>query len=134
HVTLQLVWQEYKQSNPDGYQYSRFCQLYREWADKLDLVMRQEHRAGEKLFVDYAGDKVPVVDSKTGTITEASIFVAVLGASNYTYAGSDLESGSRLMGFGPTFAPWSTSVDHQRSWFPTTAKRRCVIPAAMNRT
>jgi len=86
HVTLQLVWQEYKQSNPDGYQYSRFCQLYREWAEKLDLVMRQEHRAGEKLFVDYAGDKVPVVDSKTGTITEASIFVAVLGASNYTYA------------------------------------------------
>ena len=86
HVTLQLVWQEYKQSNPDGYQYSRFCELYRRWADKLDLVLRQEHRAGEKLFVDYAGDKVPVVDSKTGTITEASIFVAVLGASNYTYA------------------------------------------------
>lgn len=86
HVTLQLVWQEYKQSNPDGYQYSRFCELYRRWADKLDLVLRQEHRAGEKLFVDYAGDTVPVVDSKTGTITQASIFVAVLGASNYTYA------------------------------------------------
>lgn len=86
HVTLQLLWQEYKQSNPDGYQYSRFCELYRRWADKLDLTLRQEHRAGEKLFVDYAGDKVPVVDSKTGTITEASIFVAVLGASNYTYA------------------------------------------------
>ena len=86
HVTLQLVWQEYKQSNPDGYQYSRFCQLYREWAEKLDFVLRQEHRAGEKLFVDYAGDKVPVVDPKTGTITETAIFVAVLGASNYTYA------------------------------------------------
>jgi transposase len=86
HVTLQLVWQEYKQSNPDGYQYSRFCELYRRWADKLDLVLRQEHRAGEKLFVDYAGDTVPVIDSKTGTTTEASIFVAVLGASNYTYA------------------------------------------------
>ena len=86
HVTLQLVWQEYKQPNPDGYQYSRFCELYRRWADKLDLVLRQEHRAGEKLFVDYAGDTVPVIDSKTGTTTEASIFVAVLGASNYTYA------------------------------------------------
>ncbi len=86
HVTLQLVWQEYKQSNFDGYQYSRFCELYRRWADKLDLVLRQEHRAGEKLFVDYAGDTVPVIDAKTGTITEASIFVAVLGASNYTYA------------------------------------------------
>jgi transposase len=86
HVTLQLVWQEYKQSNPDGYQYSRFCELYRQWADKLDLVLRQEHRAGEKLFVDYSGDTVPVMDSKTGTITPASIFVAVRGASNYTYA------------------------------------------------
>jgi transposase len=86
HVTLQLLWQEYKQSNPDGYQYSRFCELYGRWAEKLDLVLRQEHRAGEKLFVDYAGDKVPIVDAKTGTITEASIFIAVLGASNYTYA------------------------------------------------
>jgi transposase len=86
HVTLQLVWQEYKQSNPDGYQYSRFCWLYQQWASKLDLVLRQEHRAGEKLFVDYAGDTVPILDSKTGTIQKASIFVAVLGASNYTYA------------------------------------------------
>ena len=86
HVTLQLVWQEYKQSNPDGYQYSRFCWLYQQWAAKLDLVLRQEHRAGEKLFVDYAGDTVPIVDPKTGAIQKASIFVAVLGASNYTYA------------------------------------------------
>jgi transposase len=86
HVTLQLVWQEYKQSHPDGYQYSRFCWLYQQWAGNLDLVLRQEHKAGEKLFVDYAGDSVPIVDSKTGTIQKASIFVAVLGASNYTYA------------------------------------------------
>jgi transposase len=86
HVTLQLVWQEYKQSHPDGYQYSRFCWLYQQWAGKLDLVLRQEHRAGEKLFVDYAGDTVPIVDSKTGEVQKVSIFVAVLGASNYTYA------------------------------------------------
>jgi transposase len=86
HVTLQLLWQEYKQSNPEGYQYSRFCELYGRWAENLDVVLRQEHRAGEKLFVDYAGDKVPIIDSKTGTITEASIFIAVLGASSYTYA------------------------------------------------
>ena len=86
HVTVQWLWQEYKQSNPDGYAYSRFCELYRQWRGKLDVVLRQEHRAGEKLFVDYAGPKVPVVDSKTGTIQEASIFVAVLGASNYTFA------------------------------------------------
>ena len=86
HVTLQLVWQEYKQGEPGGYQYSRFCQLYRQWTGKLDLVLRQEHRAGEKLFVDYAGQTVPVTDPKTGVVTEASIFVAVLGASNYTFA------------------------------------------------
>jgi len=86
HVTLQLIWQEYKQSNPDGYGYSRFCDLYHEWAGKLDVVLRQEHRAGEKLFVDYAGATVPIVDAKTGIVHEASIFVAVLGASNYTYA------------------------------------------------
>jgi transposase len=85
-VTLQLLWQEYKQSNPDGYQYSRYCELYQRWAGKLDIVLRQEHRAGEKLFVDYAGDTVPVIDAKTGTISAASIFVAVWGASNYTYA------------------------------------------------
>ena len=86
HLTLQLVWQEYKQSNPEGYQYSRFCWLYQQWARNLDLALRQEHCAGEKLFVDYAGDTVSVIDSKTGTTQEASIFVAVLGASNYTYA------------------------------------------------
>ncbi len=86
HVTLQLLWQEYKQSNRDGYSYSRFCELYQQWSGKLDLVLRQEHRAGEKLFVDYAGATVPIVDSKTGTAQDASIFVAVLGASSYTFA------------------------------------------------
>lgn len=86
HVTLQLLWQEFKQSYPNGYQYSRFCELYQQWARKLDLALRQEHRAGEKLFVDYAGDTVPVVDPKTGAITPAPIFVAVLGASSYTFA------------------------------------------------
>jgi transposase len=83
-VTLGLLWEEYKGRNPDGYQYSRFCDLYREWAKKLDLSMRQEHRAGEKMFVDYAGATVPVYDH--GVLREAAIFVAVLGASNYTYA------------------------------------------------
>ena len=86
HVTLQLLWQEHKQSNPDGYSYSRFCELYQEWSAKLDVVLRQEHRAGEKLFVDYAGATVPIIDSKTGEVQDAAIFVAVLGASNYTYA------------------------------------------------
>jgi transposase len=84
-VTLFLLWQEYKETYPEGYQYSSFCKHYQAWSDKLDLVMRQDHRAGEKLFVDYAGQTVPVVDATTGEISEAQIFVAVLGASNYTY-------------------------------------------------
>ena len=86
HVTLFLLWDEYKGLYPDGYQYSRFCDLYRQWLGKCDVVMRQEHRAGEKLFVDYAGHTISVVDRLTGAVTDAQVFVAVLGASNYTYA------------------------------------------------
>jgi transposase len=85
-VTLTLLWHEYKSTHPQGLQYSRFCDRYRAWAAKLDLVMRQEHRAGEKLFVDYAGQTAEVVDRHTGEIRQAQIFVAVLGASSYTYA------------------------------------------------
>ena len=85
-VTLQLLWDEYKQGNPDGYQYSQFCRIYHQWAGKLDPCLRQEYRAGEKLFVDYAGQTMPIVDPVTGLITEAQIFVAALGASNYTFA------------------------------------------------
>jgi transposase len=85
-VTLFLLWQEYKAATPDGLQYSWFCHTYRAWASKLDLVMRQSHRAGEKLFVDYAGQGIPVVNRHSGEVHEAAIFVAVLGASNYTYA------------------------------------------------
>jgi transposase len=85
-ITLFLLWQEYRETHPEGYQYSWFCDHYRAWQGKLDVVMRQDHRAGEKLFVDYAGQTMPVVDRGTGEIREAQIFVAVLGASNYTYA------------------------------------------------
>jgi len=95
-VTLQLLWREYKETHPDGYQYSQFCELYRRWEKKLDLVLRGSHRAGEKMFVDYAGQTVPVIDPETGAASAASVFVAVLGASNYTYAdatlNADLES------------------------------------------
>jgi transposase len=85
-VTLFLLWQEYKAATPAGLQYSWFCQTYRAWASKLDLVMRQPHRAGETLFVDYAGQGIPVVNRHSGEVHEVTIFVAVLGASNYTYA------------------------------------------------
>lgn len=86
HLTLELLWEEYKQGCPDGYQYSWFCELYGRWARKLDLVLRQEYRAGEKMFVDHAGPTVPVVEGQTGQVREGSIFVSVLGASNYTFA------------------------------------------------
>lgn len=85
-VTLALLWEEYKAQHPDGLQYSAFCRHYRRHAARVDLSMRQVHRAGEKCFVDYAGQTVPVVDPRTGEVREAQIFVAVLGASNFTYA------------------------------------------------
>lgn len=85
-VTLFLLWEEYRSRHPQGYQYSWFCHEYRRWQGKQDLVMRQNHRAGEKLFVDYAGQTMPIVDRHTGEFREAQIFIAVLGASNYTYA------------------------------------------------
>jgi transposase len=85
-VTLSLLWQEYKAQHPTGYQYSQFCYWYRQWAKKIDPVMRQEHRAGEKLFVDYAGMTIPVYDHQAAKAREAQIFVAVLGASNYCFA------------------------------------------------
>jgi transposase len=85
-VTLFLLWEEYKASYPDGFQYSWFCQHYRAFASKVDVVMRQTHRAGEKTFVDYAGQTVEVVDPTTGEVREAQVFVAVLGASSFTYA------------------------------------------------
>ncbi len=84
-VTLQLLWQEYKENCPDGVNYSWFCDRYRDWARHLDVVLRQDHRAGEKTFVDHAGDTIPVIDPHSGQSRPACIFVAVLGASNYTY-------------------------------------------------
>ena len=65
-MTLQLLWEEYRQANPDGYRYSRFCELYQRWRSKLDVVLRQEHKAGEKMFVDWAGATIPVYDRHTG--------------------------------------------------------------------
>src|SRR4051794_2321223 len=86
HLTQQLLWEEYRQANPNGYQYSRFCELYQRWRRKQDVVLRQEHKAGEKLFVDWAGTTIPIHDPRGGPAQQAHLFVAVLGASSYTYA------------------------------------------------
>lgn len=84
-VTLMLLWYEYQTQNPNGYSYSRYCELYQGFIGKLKPSMRITHRAGEKLFVDYSGLTVPWVDKATGEVHHAQIFVAVLGASNYTF-------------------------------------------------
>ena len=91
-VTLQLLWQEYREGHADQrtYGYSQFCERYRQWASTLRRSLRQTHRAGEKLFVDYAGQTVPIIDPLTGEIVAAQIFVAVLGCSNYTFAEATL--------------------------------------------
>jgi transposase len=84
-VTLHLLWQEYIQAHPQGYRYSRFCQLYRSWAKSHKLSLRQPHKAGEKMFVDWAGQTMPLTDPMTGAVSQTQIFVAALGPSNYLY-------------------------------------------------
>jgi transposase len=87
HVTLQILWDEYIEAYPDGYRYSRFCELYRSFEARLPVTMRQTHLGGDKLFVDYAGDTVPViVDRRTGKTQAAHIFVAVMGGSSLSFA------------------------------------------------
>jgi transposase len=85
-VTLQLLHQEYREHHPDGYGYTQFCGYYGEWLDRQSRTMRQVHRAGEKLFVDYSGKRPSIVDPNTGNVTEAELFVAAMGASNWVYA------------------------------------------------
>ena len=84
-VTLELLHQEYLERSPDGYRYTQFCEYYRRWCKDRRISMRQVHYAGEKLFVDYAGKKPSVTDPTSGEIREVELFVAVLGASNYTF-------------------------------------------------
>lgn len=85
-VTLQLLWTEYRAGCPDGFGYTWFTERYRAYAGRLDLVLRGDHRAGEKAFIDFAGQTIPITDPHTGEIWGAQLFVAVLGASNHTYA------------------------------------------------
>ena len=95
-VTLALLWQEYRAAHPDGYGYSQFCERYRQWARRLRPSMRQVHRAGEKLFVDYSGTRPHLIDPQTGEEIAVELFVGVLGASGLIYAeatrGQDLPS------------------------------------------
>jgi transposase len=86
-LTLELIWEEYKQTQPDGcYRYSRFCDLYREWCRAQKLTLRQQHAPGERLFVDYAGATIPIHNRQTGEVHQAALFVAAMGFSSYTFA------------------------------------------------
>ena len=85
-VNLTVLWEEYREAHPQGYGYSRFCDLFREFERHLSPVMRQHHVAGDKVFVDYSGKKIAIADPETGVVRAAEIFVAVLGASSFTYA------------------------------------------------
>ncbi len=89
NLTLDLLWREYKEQYPEGYQYTQFSVLYRRWQKKLDYAMRQDHRGGEKLFVDY-GEGLSLIDPQSGEPITTQLFVAVWGASNYTFAEATL--------------------------------------------
>ena len=136
-MTLQLLWEEYRETQPDGYGYSRFCELYQRWNRNQNVVMRQEHRPGEKMFVDWAGPTVPIYDRRTGDITPASLFVAVLGASTYTFAQAALEPGSGELGRLPRCRLRVLQRDHQvnRPDNPRTGvDRACRYEPDLNRT
>jgi transposase len=107
NLTLSQLWVEYKEHHPDGYQYTQFCDYYRHWRDKLDFCMRQEHRAGEKVFIDYS-DGLSFVDAMSGEIISTQLFVAVWGASNYTYAEATLSQ---------TLPEWIRSHVHALEYF-----------------
>jgi hypothetical protein len=127
HVTLQVLWKEYIAEHPGGYRYSRFCDLYRHWEERLPVTMRQTHLAGDKLFVDYAGDTVPVVvDRLTGEIRAAHIFVAVMGASSLSFA---------CASWTKTLADWVDAHGQALSYFggaPRLRRWRWSSPANMS--
>jgi len=121
-VTLMLLWQEYKDKNPDGYQLTQFCQLYHVFTGTLRVTLRQTYTAGEVMFVDYSGQTVPIYDRDTGSVSQAEIFVAVLGASNYAFSEATADQGlASWVGshvhafeyFGGV--PWKTVPDNLRS-------------------
>jgi transposase len=136
-VTLQLLWEEYRAVHSDGHGYSQFCELYRQWKLRLSPTMRQTHVAGERLFVDYAGKTLEVIDGTTGEVRSAQLFVASLGATNYTYAEAS---------FTQSLADWIGSHVRAFSFYGGVAAmvvsdnlkagitRACFYEPAVNRT
>jgi hypothetical protein len=133
HVTLSILWDEYIARDPEGYRYSRFCELYRIWEGKLSVTMRQTHVGGDKLFVDYAGDTVPViVDRLTGEVRQAQIF-APSWAHRASLTWRPPGRKRSAIGSAPTRAPLQLLVGYRASSFPTTPRLPSSEPASMNR-
>lgn len=126
-VTLQLLHVEYLEQHPEGYRYTAFCELYKRWLARRSPVMRQVHRAGEKAFVDYSGKKPCFIDASTGEVTEVELFVAVLGASNLTYA-----EASRTQRVGDWIASHVRALEYfggsPRAWVPDQLKSGVTVP------
>jgi len=116
-VTMYLLWQEYKQVNANGYKYCQFRKYYYQYVKKIDVTLRQRHKFGESMFVDYAGQTVPIYDRITGAIASAQIFVAVLGGSNYTYAEATADQ---------SLPSWTGSHVHSFEYFGGVPER--VVP------
>jgi transposase len=122
-VTLQLLWEEYQQQHQgEAYKYSAFCEKYRQWAKRLKRSMRQTHEAGDKLFVDYAGQTVPVVDANTGEITQAQVFVAVL-APRTTPMPAPRRPKRPLTGLPASLPPLNLSVAGHACWYQISRVR-----------
>lgn len=121
-VTLQLLWEEYRQAQPDGYGYSRFCELHSHYRRRLDVVLRQDHVPGEKMFVDWAGDRLPIHDRNSGKIQPAALFVSVLGFSSYTYAEATTDQQMEAWLSAHMHALEYTAA-HLDCWRPTTPKQ-----------
>ena len=136
-VTLQLLWEEYAQVHPHGYRRTQFCEIYRQWARRLRPSMRQVHRAGEKTFIDFSGKRPTRVDPRTGEVRRVELFVAVLGASSFTYAEATatqqlpdwVDAHTRMVEyFGGTTAVW---VPDQ---LKSAITRPCRYEPGVNRT
>jgi hypothetical protein len=156
NVTIALLWEEYRTAAPDGFGYSWFCDLYREWASRLKPTLRQVHPAGERLFVDYAGSTMTVVEGASGEAHQAEIFVAVLGASSFTFvcavwsqtlpdwlgagaAGSRRTASAGGKGrrcappSGRMCVPLAISAGSRASWSATISRRALPVRASMSR-
>ena len=136
-VTLMLLWEEYRAVHPDGYSYSQYCERYRQWKGRLSPTMRQTHPAGERTFVDYAGQTIEFVDGLTGEVHACQLFVAVLGASSYSYAEATLTQ---------SLPDWCSSHERAFAFFGGVSSqivsdnlksgvtRACFYEPAVNRT